>query len=53
VKMGFVARRNLERRSLDLDEVPLLEKGAHRSRNAATRQQERTAVGMDVGGPPG
>ena len=49
--MGLVARRDLQRPGLDLDEILRGKLAAQRRNDAAARQQERPAVGMDVRGP--
>ena len=53
VQMGFVAGRNRERPGLDLDEIVRSEPASQGGRDAHARQQRRTPVGMDVGGPKG
>ncbi len=49
--MGFIARRDLERRGLDLDKLPLREQIPDRTGDFAPGDQERAALGMGRGGP--
>jgi len=50
--MDLIARRSLQDRGLDLDEIALLQVAAQRRQDTPARPQERLAVGMDVGHPP-
>ncbi len=51
VQMGLVPRRNLQCAGLDLDEVAGGEPGPQRRDDPPARQQERPAVGVNVGRP--
>ena len=51
VQMGLVAGRYLQDRGLDLDEFHHREQVAHRARDFAPGNQERSALGMGVGRP--
>ncbi len=53
VQVRLGAGRDLQRRRLHLHEVPGLEPGADGSQDAAPRQQERPAVAVVFGAPPG
>ena len=51
--MNFVAGGDLQRRGVDLDKILAGKPGPQRGHDAAPRQQDRPAVGMNVGGPKG
>ena len=51
-EMRLIARRNLQRGGIDLDEVALGKPVAQRGRDAVARHEARTPVGMDVRRPP-
>ena len=53
VQMRLVARRDLQDRGLDLDEIARLEPAPQRRLDAPARQQGRAPVGMDVRPPEG
>jgi elongation factor P len=53
VEMGLVARRPLQDRGFDLDEVACLEVAAQCREDAPPRPQEWLPVGMDIRHPPG
>jgi hypothetical protein len=53
MQMRLVARRDLEDGGLDLGKSLLVEPGPHRPRDRAPRQQERLAIGVPRGRPPG
>ncbi len=52
-QMRLVARRDLEGRCLDLDEIALGEPVADRRRYGVALEQPRPPVGMSMGRPPG
>ena len=53
MQVGLVARRDLQGRRFDLEEIPVYEPGADGRRDPVARQQQRPTVGMPVGRPPG
>jgi len=53
MEMGLVARRSLQDRGFDLDEIPRLQVAAQACENAPPRLQEWLPVGVDIGHPPG
>ena len=53
VQMNFVARRDLQRRGVDLDKILPGKPRPQRGHDPAPRQEDRPAVGMNVRGPKG
>ena len=51
--MGLVAWGDLERGGIHLDEIPAGEESPQGRLNPVAAQEERAAVGMDMGRPPG
>lgn len=53
MQMRLVARRHLQRRRVDLDEVVAREETAQRRLDGVAAKKERPPVRMDAAGPPG